>query len=228
MYVFRSERRLAPAEDLLGGLRNALSCSSSAAAMDRVRDGVLDALLRAGELECALADAETDNYQLALICSITDTLAGCLLRASNPPPHLMETVARLQLPQTLCVPKPEGFAYYGLHPLDYALLANSCCGSINRAAVIGLRSIGATLSAVVFMKLAGGTTRLAAEMDREEFLRQIREYEEVDRTTLDRAYKLLLTLQRTHPFAMQRAKELDVWWNGGYQQIMGRYAPVDS
>src|SRR6266849_7385151 len=149
MYVFRSERRLAPAEDLLGGLRNALSCASSAAAMDRVRDGVLDALLRAGELECALADAEIDNYQLALICSITDTLADCLLQPSNPPLHLMETVARLQLPQTLCVSKPEGFAYYGLHPLDYALLANSSCGSINRAAVIGLRSIGATLSAVV-------------------------------------------------------------------------------
>ena len=149
MYVFRSERRLAPAEDLLGGLRNSWACASSAAALDRVLDGVLDALLRAGELECALADAETDDYQLALICSITDALADCLLRPSNSPPHLMETVARLRPPQTLCVPKPEGFAYYGLHPLDYALLANSSCGSINRAAVIGLRSIGATLSAVV-------------------------------------------------------------------------------
>ena len=59
------------------------------------------------------------------------------------------------------------------------------------------------------MKLAGGTTRLAGEMDRDEFLRQVREYEEVDRSTLDKAYKVLLTLLRTHPFAMQRAKELD-------------------
>jgi Zn-dependent protease with chaperone function len=76
-----------------------------------------------------------------------------------------------------------------------------------------------------FMKLAGGTTRLAAEMDREEFLRQIREYEEVDRTTLDRAYKVLLTLPRTHPFAMQRAKELDVWFNDehGYAEVMARH-----
>src|SRR5690349_6059250 len=128
MYVFRSERRQAPAEDLLGGLRHALSCASSAAALDRVLDGALDAFLRAGELECALADAGTDNYQLALICSITDTLAGCLLQPSNPPPHLLESLARLRPPRTLCISKPEGFAYYGLHPLDYALLANSSCG----------------------------------------------------------------------------------------------------
>jgi Zn-dependent protease with chaperone function len=73
-----------------------------------------------------------------------------------------------------------------------------------------------------FMKLAGGTTRLAAEMDRDEFLRQIREYEEVDRSTLDRAYKVLLTLGRTHPFAMQRAKELDTWFSGGYAELMAR------
>jgi Zn-dependent protease with chaperone function len=71
-----------------------------------------------------------------------------------------------------------------------------------------------------FMKLAGGTTRLAAEMDRDEFLRQVRAYEDVDRSNLDRAYKLLLTLERTHPFAMQRAKELELWFEGGYQEIM--------
>ncbi|MGE0545914.1 MAG: M48 family metallopeptidase [Kofleriaceae bacterium] len=76
-----------------------------------------------------------------------------------------------------------------------------------------------------FMKLAGGTTRLAAEMDRDEFLRQVQAYEDVDRSNLDKAYKLLLTLQRTHPFAMQRAKELDVWFNNGYPELVARYAP---
>ncbi|MEO6776609.1 MAG: M48 family metallopeptidase, partial [Kofleriaceae bacterium] len=71
-----------------------------------------------------------------------------------------------------------------------------------------------------FMKLAGGTTRLAAEMDRDEFVRQIQAYEEVDRSGLDKAYKVLLSLNRTHPFAMQRAKALDVWFNSGYQDFM--------
>jgi Zn-dependent protease with chaperone function len=71
-----------------------------------------------------------------------------------------------------------------------------------------------------FMKLAGGTTRLAAEMDRDEFLRQVQDYQEVDRSTLDKAYKVLLTVKRTHPFAMQRAKELELWFNSGYQDFM--------
>jgi len=75
-----------------------------------------------------------------------------------------------------------------------------------------------------FMKLAGGTTRLAAEMDREEFLRQVREFEEVDRSSLDRAYKMLLTIERTHPFAMQRAKELELWFGGGYVDVMNKFA----
>jgi Zn-dependent protease with chaperone function len=74
-----------------------------------------------------------------------------------------------------------------------------------------------------FMKLAGGTTRLAAEMDRDEFLRQVHEYQEVDRTTLDKAYKVLLTLFRTHPFAMQRAKELDLWMPA-YEDLVARRA----
>jgi Zn-dependent protease with chaperone function len=71
-----------------------------------------------------------------------------------------------------------------------------------------------------FMKLAGGTTRLAADMDRDEFLRQVREFEDVDRSTLDKAYKLLLTINRTHPFAMQRAKELERWYETGYADLM--------
>lgn len=76
----------------------------------------------------------------------------------------------------------------------------------------------------VFMKLAGGTSRLAAEMDRDEFLRQVAAYEEVDRSTLDKAYKLLLTLYRTHPFAMQRAKALSTWHGEGYEDLMARRA----
>lgn len=75
-----------------------------------------------------------------------------------------------------------------------------------------------------FMKLAGGTTRLAAEMDRDEFLRQVAAYEDFDRSTLDKAYKILLTLYRTHPFALQRAKMLDEWSRDGYEEVMARRA----
>lgn len=73
-----------------------------------------------------------------------------------------------------------------------------------------------------FMKLAGGTTRLAREMDRDEFLRQVAEYEDVDRSTLDKAYKVLLTVYRTHPFSMQRANSLNSWFADGYDDVMAR------
>jgi Zn-dependent protease with chaperone function len=73
----------------------------------------------------------------------------------------------------------------------------------------------------VFMKLAGGASRLYAEMDPLEFKRQIRAYEEADRDSLNRAYKILLTVYRTHPFPILRAKELDIWHGTGYRDLAG-------
>lgn len=73
----------------------------------------------------------------------------------------------------------------------------------------------------VFMKLAGGASRLYDEMDHSEFLRQIRAYEDTDRSNLNKAYKVLLTLYRTHPFPILRAKELDAWSQAGYRELTG-------
>jgi Zn-dependent protease with chaperone function len=92
----------------------------------------------------------------------------------------------------------------------------------DRAALLCVQDIEPARN--TFMKLAGGTTRLAAEMDRDEFLRQVRDYEEVDRSALDKAYKVLLTLGRAHPFAMQRAKELDQWFGVGFPELLERRA----
>jgi len=72
-----------------------------------------------------------------------------------------------------------------------------------------------------FMKLAGGASRLFAEMDQKEFVRQIRAYEDADRSNLNKAYKILLTLYRTHPFPILRAKELDLWHSEGYRELTG-------
>jgi len=91
----------------------------------------------------------------------------------------------------------------------------------DRAALLCVQDLEPARDA--FMKLAGGTTRLAGEMDRDEFLRQVRDYEDVDRSSLDKAYKVLLTLFRDHPFAMQRAKELDAWTDG-YEALMAKRA----
>jgi Zn-dependent protease with chaperone function len=73
----------------------------------------------------------------------------------------------------------------------------------------------------VLMKLAGGSTRLYAEMDQAEFMRQIRAYNSADTSALDRAYKAIMTAWRTHPFPILRAKELDAWHGTGYRDIAG-------
>ena len=67
-----------------------------------------------------------------------------------------------------------------------------------------------------FMKLSGGANNLYSQMDRGEFMRQIRDYEEADWSVLNQAYKVLLTVERTHPFAILRARELDEWYLSGY------------
>lgn len=72
-----------------------------------------------------------------------------------------------------------------------------------------------------FMKLAGGASRLFGEMDQTEFMRQIRAYEDADRSALNKAYKVLLTAYRTHPFPILRAKELDAWHGTGYRELAG-------
>ena len=90
--------------------------------------------------------------------------------------------------------------------LVFALLEWYRCAELtcDRAALLCVQDLEPART--TFMKLAGGTTRLAAEMDRDEFLRQIREYEDVDRSTLDKAYKVLLT-RPAHASVRDAARE---------------------
>lgn len=104
--------------------------------------------------------------------------------------------------------------------LVYALLSWYRAAELtcDRAAMLCVQDIEPARA--TFMKLAGGNSRLAQEMDRDEFLRQVAAFEDVDRSTLNKAYKVFLTSQRTHPFAMQRAKEVERWCDGGYQDVI--------
>ncbi len=74
-----------------------------------------------------------------------------------------------------------------------------------------------------FMKLAGGASTLFKEMDREEFLRQIKTYEDADRSSLNKAYKILLTAERSHPYAILRAKELHAWHEEEYHDFLSEF-----
>ena len=89
----------------------------------------------------------------------------------------------------------------------------------DRAALLGVQDLDTCMRAL--MKLAGGGGRMLAEMDSKEFVRQIRSYEDADTSTLNRAYKVLLTAWRSHPFPILRAKALDAWYLDGYPELAG-------
>jgi hypothetical protein len=122
---------------------------------------VLGALLRAGELECAICDsrpsldsavsaARVGVTSAQLYMSITDRLAEALLAPDSAVDALGLNAALSQavVPDLLELSPPEGFAYYALHPLAFAEVLAKLHGLPARLAVIGIRTIGVTLSAV--------------------------------------------------------------------------------
>jgi hypothetical protein len=110
-------------------------------------DKVLGALLRAGELECAIADARGPSRELE---AITDSLAASVINPHSTLnlPKLLSLVEQAVIPEQLSVSVPEGFAYYALHPLNFAEVLDRLPALPRRATVVGIRSIGATLSAM--------------------------------------------------------------------------------
>jgi hypothetical protein len=86
---------------------------------------------------------------------ITDRLAEKLVspRAPLDVPALTRSLARAPAIPALSFSPPEGFAYYGLNPLAYADVLDSVLDKISihgrQIGVVGIRSIGTTLSAVV-------------------------------------------------------------------------------
>jgi hypothetical protein len=111
-------------------------------------DSVLGALIVAGELECALADSASGA--LAGAASITDALAEAMLESAYLDlAHIFRLINSVErsLPESVCISNPEGFSYYALHPADFADAAARSVGH-GSLGVIGIRSIGTTLSAV--------------------------------------------------------------------------------
>jgi hypothetical protein len=152
LLVFRGDQRCASGKELKAVLTAQLEQVRSRFSQ---RD-LLGALLRAGELECGVADA---SPEAASSCErLTDQIAAALLIGeqaasvdSNPQKLHVQSLlnAARDLPafEQFSISIPEGFAYYALHPLAYAdaiqRIPMSDC-----LLVFGIRSIGTTLSAV--------------------------------------------------------------------------------
>jgi Zn-dependent protease with chaperone function len=112
-------------------------------------------------------------------------------------------------------------------PIEMALLAWDRRSelSADRASLLALQEARPCIN--MLMKLAGGTTRLAGQMDPEEFLTQVRSYsDDMDHSTTDRVYRFLAGMYKgTHPFAIERAKALNDWIDSPeFEQILaGNY-----
>ena len=119
MYVFRESYRIAPAGRLLAELADAVR----RAAFSNEQGEMIDALLRAGELECALGD-RGHQWAASQVAGVTDCLASALVRGDRlaVAESCLQILSAISLSGDLIIKTPEGFAYYGLHPLDYARL----------------------------------------------------------------------------------------------------------
>jgi Zn-dependent protease with chaperone function len=96
----------------------------------------------------------------------------------------------------------------------------------DRAGLLATQDIEAVVATE--MKLAGGSRKLYAQMDREAFLAQGRDYEELGKSdALYQLYKANMTLGTTHPFPAVRALEIDRWARGPeYAAILGGDYPT--
>jgi hypothetical protein len=150
-WVFREGRISIPGNNLRRDLEESVRALESEPLS---REKVLSALLRAGELETALADIGWTHLLAAI--RMTDALAA-MMWPSSKAAHQLHASARdlfrLPFPELLRVSPAEGFAYYALHPVDFVNLAYSVAEESTNAAIIGIRSIGTTLSALVMAAL---------------------------------------------------------------------------
>jgi hypothetical protein len=141
MYVFRDGVRRLRTASLVRDLEQA---TKSWGGFPGSSEPSLDLLLRAGELECGLTDAGCGVPNLE---TLTDVAARRLVNPDIPVP--LPPIEFSLTPDDVRVSPAEGFAYYALHPLDFADLAATVLLKAPEAAIIGIRSIGSTLSAVV-------------------------------------------------------------------------------
>lgn len=145
MLVYRHPARersgLAIQQELLASMRRL--------ERDPIGDCAIEALLRAGELECALADLGHPSEHTATF--ITDAMASHVLVDNGRSLQGVErSLMTLELPDQLCLRTPSGFAYDGLDPRRYATLAPALPLRPDvPIAVIGVRSIGTSLGAIV-------------------------------------------------------------------------------
>lgn len=166
MQVYRDAPRTVDPREVIAGIAEMVGGDALA---PRPHDAWTWALIEAGELESAVADAESpardDPGRLTNAArALTEAVArghGCSwgCGAAADVGGTAAALRRLRgesLPPRLALPVSEGYAYYGLYPETYRAAAQRFHDRVRppRVVVIGIRSIGTSLSAVVAAALA--------------------------------------------------------------------------
>src|SRR5438067_918682 len=133
MLVFRDGRRQVQGRVLLEQFVGAIKSLPQKGVA--AREVILDVLLRAGELECALADAASPDVDR--LAPITDATSDHFVRGISELPisAWLQCLSQISPPQAVQISSPEGFAYYELHPLQFAELTYSLPIGAGTAAV---------------------------------------------------------------------------------------------
>jgi hypothetical protein len=143
-WIFREQRQQVSGAKLVDEMRTLTRLALSGLADTEL---AADAVIRAGSLECGLADANARSTEQA--ARLTDALALNLIQPNDAElKRVLIDLEHLEVPQTVVVSLPEGFSYYALHPCDFSDIAESL-PQAESYAVVGIRSPGATLSAMV-------------------------------------------------------------------------------
>ncbi len=91
--------------------------------------------------------------------------------------------------------------------------------SCDRAALLATQDPKVVMS--VLMKLAGGSPKLAPQLNLDAFIEQARAYDAVGETQLGEMLKTAQTAQLTHPVPVIRAEKIDRWASSNqYQTLM--------
>lgn len=152
LFVFRKNRELLNVRNLSEALYSELLL------MGTNGGSPIDALVRAGEIESGLSDSQRPEAETA--AELTDALAEVALGASHLREYLHALLNKLLIDTPIRCSHPEGFSYYGLNPLDFADLVFRIRQQLQpRLAIIGIRSVGTTLGAVVKAALAAIGTK---------------------------------------------------------------------
>ncbi|KYO64110.1 hypothetical protein ATZ99_21410 [Thermovenabulum gondwanense] len=80
------------------------------------------------------------------------------------------------------------------------------------------------VAATALMKLAGVPQKYFDRIRIDEFINQVKEFEDYDYDTLDKVAKYLSIMWQDHPWTVMRASELFKWVeSGGYEEVINNY-----